>query len=83
MDDAPGGAPARPVDNAGALPTARAFAHMPTAFDYRSKNTEHPHPLQNGFTLAHRAGMFAGYSMRDKRGGELQISVGGNKGYAR
>jgi len=27
-------APARPVDNAGALTTARAFAHMPTAFDH-------------------------------------------------
>jgi len=33
-------APARPVDNAGALPTARAFAHMPTAFNhYEVKKT--------------------------------------------
>jgi hypothetical protein len=33
-------APARPVDNACALPTARAFAHMPTAFDhYEVKKT--------------------------------------------
>jgi hypothetical protein len=33
-------APARPVDNARALPTARAFAHMPTAFDhYEIKKT--------------------------------------------
>jgi hypothetical protein len=37
MDDAPGGAPAATMDNAplrGALPTAAAFAHMPTAFDH-------------------------------------------------
>lgn len=34
MDDAPRGAPAQPVDNAYALPTACAFAHMPTAFDH-------------------------------------------------
>jgi len=27
-------APAQPVDNACALPTARAFDHMPTAFDH-------------------------------------------------
>ena len=27
-------APARSVDNAGALPTARAFDHMPTACNY-------------------------------------------------
>jgi hypothetical protein len=37
-------APARAVDNASALPTARAFDHMPTAFDHRVQE-EHTNPL--------------------------------------
>ena len=41
MDDALR-APVQPVDNAKALPTARTFAHMPTASYYDEKNTEQP-----------------------------------------
>ena len=49
--DAPGGAPARTVDNAGALPTARAFAHKPTAFDHGEIKTSNQHPpLGRGIT---------------------------------
>ena len=37
VDDAPGGAPARPVDNAPwALPTARTFDHMTTVLYHAS-----------------------------------------------
>ena len=40
-------APARPVDNACALPTARAFAHMPTALD-EHRRTSKPRPQYTG-----------------------------------
>lgn len=37
--------PAPTVDNASALPTAAAFAHMTTALDHQQINqTEHPAP---------------------------------------
>ena len=38
-------APARPVDNADALPTARAFAHMPTASHHGQIKRPNPKPV--------------------------------------
>ena len=71
-------APARPVDNAGALPTARAFDHMPTACDYdeiKTKRNRGPQTTRAASSLPHRIGALAGYQMRHKGGGELQFNV--------
>lgn len=68
MDDAPDGAPARPVDNAHALPTARAFVHMPTAFDHDV--TKGPKTNSPRFSLRHRVTVVSGHSMRHDRGGK-------------
>jgi hypothetical protein len=60
------------VDNARALPTARAFAHMPTAFDHGEIKNSKPNTRvrRQRFSLPHHVTEIAGHSIRHERGGE-------------
>ena len=56
------------------LPTVRAFAHMPTAFDhYEIKKTRTPIPRTRP-SLPHRISQLAGYRMRYRPAGEMRFS---------
>ena len=69
MDDALR-APVQPVDNAHALPTARTFAHMPTA-SYYDELKKAGAPYRPCFELRHRIVDLAGHRMRHKQAGEM------------
>lgn len=58
------------------LLTARAFAHMPTAFDHGEIETSNQHPSAwprlPSFSLPHHTMVIRGQQMRDARGGEMR-----------
>jgi hypothetical protein len=61
-----------------ALPTARAFDHMPTACDHDDTKRKNGGQRLRTSSLPHRIKPLSGHQMRKEAGGELSISVRDN-----